>query len=173
MPAQLFLNDGRGKLSDVSDQAGPPWKVPRLGRGLAVGDLDNDGRLDMIIVSQGAPLALLHNSTATDQKHFLVLALEGTTSARDAVGATVRVTSAGQTRVAARFGGGSYLSASDSRMHFGLGSARTVDRVEVTWPSGRRQLYQGLAADTGYTLREGDPAPRPLAGFARVDREHQ
>jgi hypothetical protein len=81
------------------------------------------------------------------------------------VGARVAVTCAGVTRVAARFGGGSYMSALDSRLHFGLGPARTVDRVEVTWPSGQRQTFQGLAADAGYQLREGDPAPRPLHGF--------
>ena len=73
--------------------------------------------------------------------------------------------------MAARFGGGSYLSPSDPRLHFGLGPARKVDRVEVTWPSGRRDCYQGLAADAGYRLREGDPAPKPLPGFARIDHQ--
>ena len=76
------------------------------------------------------------------------------------------VTALGQTQVAARLGGGSYLSASDYRLHFGLGPAQTVDRVEVTWPTGRRDCYQDLAADAGYRLREGDPAPKPLPGFA-------
>ena len=119
----------------------------------------------MLIVAQNAPLALLHNESASPD-HFLTLALEGTTSNRDAVGARVAVTAAGRTQVAARFGGGSYLSASDPRLHFGLGPAPKVDRVEVTWPSGRRDCYQGLAADAGYRLREGDPDPKPLAGFA-------
>ena len=118
----------------------------------------------MVIVAENDPLALLHNQSAS-QNHFLTLSLEGTASNRDAVGARVTVTAAGRTQVAARFGGGSYLSASDQRLHFGLGPAREVDRVEVTWPSGRRDCYQGLAADTGYRLREGDPVPRPLAGF--------
>ena len=166
MRTQFFLNGGQGKLSDVSDQAGPFWRVPRLGRGLAVGDIDNDGRIDAIIVSENEPLALLHNQS-TSQNHFFVVALEGASSNRDAVGATVAVTAAGKTHVAARFGGGSYLSASDTRLHFGLGTARKADLVEITWPSGRRDSHQGLAADTGYVLREGDPAPRPLAGFSR------
>jgi enediyne biosynthesis protein E4 len=165
MPAQLFLGDGAGKLVDVSDRAGPPWRLPRLGRGLAVGDLDNDGRTDVVIVAQNAPLALLHNQSAT-QNHSLTLALEGTASNRDAVGARVAVTVLGKTQVAARLGGGSYLSASDHRLHFGLGTAQNVDRVEVTWPTGRRDCYQGLAADAGYRLREGDPAPKSLPGFA-------
>jgi enediyne biosynthesis protein E4 len=165
MRAQLFLGQGQGKLVDVSDRAGPPWKVQRFGRGLAVGDFDNDGRTDVIMVSQNAPLALFHNQSVS-QNHFLVLALEGTTSNRDAVGAKVAMTAGGKTQAVARFGGGSYLSASDPRLHFGLGPALKADRVEVTWPSGRRDCYLDLAADTGYRLREGDPAPRPLAGFA-------
>ena len=85
MAAQLFLGNGGGKLVDVSDRAGPPWRSPRLGRGLAVGDLDNDGRTDVIVVEQNAPLALLHNQSASPN-HSLTLALEGTASNRDAVG---------------------------------------------------------------------------------------
>ena len=91
MPAQLFLGDGAGKLVDVSDRAGMPWRRPRLGRGLAVGDLDNDGRTDVVIVAQNAPLALLHNQSASPN-HFVTLALEGTASNHDAVGARVAVT---------------------------------------------------------------------------------
>ena len=115
--------------------------------------------------AENAPLALLHNQNASHD-HFLTLALEGTKSNRDAVGARVAVTASGRTQVSMRFGGGSYQSASDQRLHFGLGPARIVDRVEVTWPSGGRDCYQGLGADAGYRLREGDPAPKPLAGFA-------
>ncbi len=164
MRPQLFLGDGTGRLIDVSELAGPPWQVPSIARGLAIGDLDNDGRTDVVIISQNARLALLHNQSAS-QNQFLTLLLEGTASNRDAVGARVTVTADGRTQVAARFGGGSYQSASDQRLHFGLGRARVVDRVEVTWPSGRRDCYQGLAAGTGYRLREGDAVPKPLAGF--------
>ena len=120
MPAQLFLGDENGRFVDVSEQAGPPWKSPRLGRGLAAGDFDNDGRIDLLLVADNAPLTLLHNQSA-NQNHFLVIALEGTSSNRDGVGAQVAVTAAGKTRIAARFGGGSYLSASDHRLFFGLG----------------------------------------------------
>jgi len=165
MPTQLFLGDGAGKLFDVSDRAGPTWQQLRLGRGLAAGDLDNDGRTDLLIVSENSPLALFRNQTAFPN-HFLTLAVEGTASNRDGVGARVAVTVSGRTQVAARFGGGSYLSASDHRLHFGLGPARQVDSVEITWPSGRRDRHQGLAADAGYRLREGDSVPKPLAGFA-------
>jgi hypothetical protein len=164
MKAQLLLGDGAGRFVDVSDRAGTPWGVLRIARGLAIGDLDNDGRIDVLIVSQNAPIALLHNQSR-DPHHFLTLALEGTASNRDAVGARVAVTAAGRTQVAVRFGGGSYLSASDNRLHFGLGPGRVVDRVEVTWPSGRRDEYRNLTADAGYRLREGDAAPAPLRGF--------
>jgi enediyne biosynthesis protein E4 len=168
MPAQLILADGLGGLVDVSAGAGPPWQVLRVARGLAIGDVDNDGRVDVLLTAQLAPLALLHNDPGPAMGHFLTLALEGVASNRDAVGAKVTVTAGGRTQVAVRFGGGSYLSASDPRLHFGLGAARQVDRVEITWPSGRRDSFQGLAADAGYRLREGDPTPRPLTGFANV-----
>jgi Tfp pilus assembly protein PilF len=166
MPAQLFLNQGHGKLIDVSDRAGTPWNVPRLARGLAVGDIDNDGRADVVIVSANMPLALLRNQPSSEH-HFVMLLLEGARSNRDAVGARVTLTASGKTQVAARLGGGSYLSASDHRLHFGLGRALVADRIEVTWPSGRRDCYEGLAADAGYRLREGDATAQPLAGFAR------
>jgi tetratricopeptide (TPR) repeat protein len=163
MRSQLILSDRARRFVDVSGKAGQPWQILRLARGLAVGDVDNDGRTDVLLVSHNAPLALLRNQS-TSSHHFLTLALEGTTSNRDGVGAQAAVTASGRTQIAARFGGGSYLSASDHRLHFGLGSAVTVEKIEVTWPSGRRDSYAGLAADTGYRLREGDPTPRPLPG---------
>jgi tetratricopeptide (TPR) repeat protein len=166
MKAQLLLGTASGHFRDVSAEAGPPWQVRRLGRGLAVGDIDNDGRMDVLIVGQRAPLALLHNQPAPAGGHFLTLCLEGVASNRDGVGAKVTVTAAGRIQVATRFGGGSYLSASDPRLHFGLGTARRADRVDVRWPSGRTDTYEALAAGAGYRLREGTPAPRPLAGFA-------
>jgi enediyne biosynthesis protein E4 len=134
------------------------------GMGIACGDFDSDGRIDLLMVVENEPVVFFHNQTPSPG-HFLPLSLEGTASNRDGVGARVAVTCAGQTRVAARFGGGSYMSALGSRLHFGLGQARSIDRVEVTWPSGKRDTYLGLAADTGYHLREGDPAPKPLRGF--------
>jgi tetratricopeptide (TPR) repeat protein len=164
MRAQLLLGNASGHFRDVSEQAGPPWKNLRLGRGLAVGDIDNDGRTDVLIVGQGALLALFHNQPAPAAGHFLTLALEGVASNRDGVGAKVMVSAGGGRQVATRFGGGSYLSASDPRLHFGLGAARRADRVEVRWPSGRRETYEGLAAGAGYRLREVDPMARPLGG---------
>jgi enediyne biosynthesis protein E4 len=97
--------------------------------------------------------------------HFLVLRLEGTCSARDAVGARVVVTSAGRRQAAWRFGGGSYLSASDQRLHFGLGGHDRAEFVEVSWPSGHTDHFKNLKADAGYLLREGQSVPQPLVGF--------
>jgi hypothetical protein len=165
MPAQLFKGNSKGRLADVTALSGAPWNTPRVGRGLAVGDLDNDGRLDLLIVSLGEPLALFHNET--NGGHFLTLELEGTASGSDAVGARVVVTSGGARQTAWRLGGGSYLSASDPRIHFGLGSHETAERVEVHWPSGRVDSIEDVAADTGYLVREGMSKPRPLEGFER------
>jgi tetratricopeptide (TPR) repeat protein len=164
MPSRLYEGRHGGKLVDVSDRSGPPWSVPRLGRGLASGDLDNDGRVDFLVVAQDGPLAYFHNRTERPG-HFVTFQLEGTTSNRDGIGAKVIVQSAARRQVAQRVGGGSYLSACDGRLHFGLGASPSVDSVEVLWPSGRRDRWTNLAADRGYRLREGHPAVSPLAGF--------
>ncbi len=134
-----------------------------MGRGLAVGDLDNDGREDVLILSHNQPLAYLHNRTRGGR--FLTLRLAGRASNRDAVGAKVAVLAGGRRRVAWRVGGGSYQSAADPRIHFGLGEADRIEAVEVTWPSGHVDRYQGLRTNTGYLLREGEDRPKPLAGF--------
>jgi tetratricopeptide (TPR) repeat protein len=155
MPAQLLLGQIGGRVIDVSRAAGAPWQVLRLGRGLAVGDLDNDGQLDVLIVSEGGPLAYFHNQGPA--RHFVTFRLEGSTPAsnRDAVGARLTLTAPGHRQVAYRVGGGSFLSASDDRIHFGLGAASRVDAVEVRWPSGHINRYTSLAADAAYLLREG------------------
>ncbi len=165
MPAQLLLGTPEGRLIDVSRQAGAPFQAVHLGRGLAVGDLDNDGRLDAVILSQEEPLSYLHNTSPAG--HFLTLRLEGTSSNRDGVGAEVTIVHDGRRQVASRFGGGSFQSAGDPRLHFGLGNSTRVESVEVRWPSGTTDQWEHLEADTGYRLREGDPAVRPLSGWRR------
>jgi tetratricopeptide (TPR) repeat protein len=167
MPAQLLLGQASARLIDVSHRAGDCWQVRRLGRGLAVGDLDNDGRLDLLIVSEGEPLAYFHNRGPAG--HFITLQLEGSPprSNRDAIGAQVTISAAGRRQVAQRVGGGSFLSASDARLHFGLGEAAAVDSVEVLWPSGQVDHYGRLASDTGYLLREGRSEPSPMRGWRR------
>lgn len=164
MPAQLFLGrDGLGFV-DMSKQAGPPWQGDRLGRGLAAGDLDNDGRIDLVLVDQGAPLALLANRTKCPN-HFVSLQLQGTASNRDAVGARVVVTAGGRRIVTQRMGGGSYLSASDPRIHIGLGPAAIVDRIEISWPSGRTDRFDSVGVDRGYAVLEGATELKRLASF--------
>jgi tetratricopeptide (TPR) repeat protein len=163
MPAQLLRGGPSGRLRDVSDRAGGPWQAPRMGRGLAVGDVDNDGREDVLILAHNQPLAYLHNRT--DGGRSLTLRLEGRESNRDAVGAKVAVLAGVRRRVAWRVGGGSYQSASDPRLHFGFGPTDRIEAVEVTWPSGRTVRYRGLRTDSGYLLREGEDHPRPLEGF--------
>jgi thioredoxin-like negative regulator of GroEL len=168
MPAQLLRGGPDGRLHDVSDHAGPPWKVPRVGRGLAIGDLDHDGRVDLLVVPQDGRLAYFHNRSAP--RHWLVLALEGTSPGRDAIGAKVVVRAGGRTQTGWRVGGGSYQSASSPRLHFGLGDATSVDEVVVTWPSGRVDRFPSLAIDTAHLIREGYAWSRPLAGPAAERR---
>src|SRR4029077_18984990 len=113
MRAQLFAGAADGKkLVDVTDRAGPVFQVPLLGRGLAVGDLDNDGRFDLLILPQNQPLVYFHNQSEGGRS--LTLLLEGTSSNRDAVGARVVVELGGRRQYAWRTGGGSYQSASES-----------------------------------------------------------
>jgi tetratricopeptide (TPR) repeat protein len=163
MPAQLLFGGPGGRFSDVSARAGSPFLTPHIARGLAIGDLDNDGRADAVMVAHNEPLVYFHNRTSGG--HFIVLALEGTASNRDGVGARVVVEAGGSRQVAQRLGGGSFLSASDPRLLFGLGKATHVDRVEVRWPSGRVDRVGTLEADRAYRVREGDPKPIALRGW--------
>lgn len=162
MPTQLLLGTSGShgfRFLDATDLAGDSLRAPRLGRGLAVGDLDNDGRVDAVVTDLDAPLAVLMNRTENAGR-FLGLRLEGTRSGRDAVGAKIRVEAGGRVQVAQRLGGGSYQSASDPRLHFGLGAARAVDRVEIRWPSGRIDSFPNLDVDSYYSVREGGPCQR-------------
>ncbi|HKI19576.1 MAG TPA: ASPIC/UnbV domain-containing protein, partial [Isosphaeraceae bacterium] len=162
-PIQILLGGRGGRLSDVSARAGPPFLVPHIGRGLAIGDVDNDGRVDALLVAHNEPLVYLHNQTVGG--HFLTIALEGTTSNRDGVGTRVTLESGGSRQVTQRLGGGSFLSASDPRLRFGLGQSTRVDRLEIRWPSGRVDRFRDLKGDKGYRFREGDPQPAPLPGW--------
>jgi tetratricopeptide (TPR) repeat protein len=164
MPALLLLGGRDGHLIDVTQSVGDPWTVPRVARGLAAGDLDNDGRVDLLSVAQNSPLFYFHNQTAGG--HAVSFLLEGTRSNRDGVGAVVTITAGGRERRAWRCGGGSFVSASDPRIHFGLAGDR-LERVEVRWPSGRVDRFGSLEVDRVYRLREGDRAPTPLQSLGR------
>ena len=129
--AVTALDGSSGRdLNDVTHRAGEPFRKLHVGRGLAVGDLDNDGRMDAIVLNQNEPLVYLHNRTKRSG-HFITFSLEGTRSNRDGVGARITIDCEGRRRVAERVGGGSYQSANDPRVHFGLGSSQRVESVDV------------------------------------------
>src|SRR6185295_418753 len=128
-PALLFENTGH-VFREAATERAPDMARPMAGRGLAVGDVDNDGDLDVLLLGVGEPPRLLRNDGG-NRNHWLGVRLEGTRSNRDGVGAVVRVTAGGRERVKVRAGGTSYASASDPRLLFGLGAATGVDRIEV------------------------------------------
>jgi len=167
MPTQLLIGGPDRRLREPFPDAGDPFKPTHLGRGLAVGDLDNDGRIDAVVQAQNEPLAYLHNQTA-GAGHWVTLQLEGVRSNRDAVGSRVILLAGGRRRVAQRVGGGSYQSANEPRLQFGLGHSERIERLEVRWPSGLVDSYTGLLTDRGYLLREGAKVAKPLRGWERT-----
>jgi tetratricopeptide (TPR) repeat protein len=163
---QLFMGLPGGRFAPAVSSQFPYLTRPVVGRGVAAGDLDNDGRVDLVVVHRDVPAALLRNTTSAG--HCLVLNLRGTRSGTTPVGARV-VCQVGD-RVMARWltSGTSYLSCSDRRLAFGLGAAVKADRVEIRWPSGRSQSWTDVAADRVLDVREGsEPVARTLQG--RVD----
>ena len=153
-PTQLFRNLHGKHFADISTQTGPDLQRPIVGRGLAIGDFDNDGRVDALVVdSEGTPL-LLHNESAP-VGHWLTLKLVGTKSNRDGIGALLTITAGGLTQTRLCHTDGSYLSASDVRVHVGLGKAKRVETVVVQWPSGHRDTWRDLSVDKQMNLREG------------------
>ena len=169
----------RGRFELASAEASPYFSRPVVGRGVAAGDLDNDGRSDLVVVHRDAPAVLLRNVTRSG--HWLGLRLRGTRSGRSPVGARVTCRAGGRTVVRWLTSGTGYLSSSDPRLWFGLGTARSVERLEVRWPSGTVQSWSDLAAGShprppggGGPYRIPGPAPvrraRRLGWLARIDR---
>jgi enediyne biosynthesis protein E4 len=162
-PAQLFLQTAPGRFQDLSRQAGAYFQQGHVGRGVAACDYDNDGRMDLAVSNNGGPAVLLHNESKTNY-HWIRLALRGTRSNRDAVGARVVLQAGNRRLVRHRKGGGSYLSASDPRLLVGLGTATQVERLTVYWPSGLVQHLGPLEADHGYLVTEGDAKVARMKG---------
>ncbi len=144
-PMLLARNTGKNFV-DVSAEAGTVFQQTWVGRGLAVGDIDNDGRLDAVVTTNDGPMHVLHNETTTSN-HWLTLKLVGHKSNRDAIGAVVKVTSTQSTQFATVSTAGSYLSSSDKRLHFGLGQDSAAKSIEIQWPSGMRQTLQNVRSD--------------------------
>lgn len=114
------------------------------------------------MVAQNEPLVYLHNETASAVGHFVSLDLAGTKTNHEGVGASVTIVAGGRKQLRQRVGGGSYQSASDPRLHFGLGRANRIDRLEIRWPSGTRDVFRNLEADKFYRVTEGAPIPQTV-----------
>jgi hypothetical protein len=132
---------------------GPDFQEKFVGRGSAAGDYDNDGDLDLLVLNLADRPRLLRNDGG-NQGNWLMLNLVGTTSNRDGIGATVRLTAGGRTQLRMRVSSSGYLSQGDHRLHFGLGEAEEVDTIEVRWPSGRVQLLEGVTPNRLITVTE-------------------
>jgi len=156
-PRILYHNDGTGKFVDISDEAGPGISVPHAGRGAAVGDLWNDGRISAVISNMNAPASLLVNQIRSPN-HWIAVRTVGTKSNRDGIGARVTVKAGTHRWVDEVRSGASYASNNDIRVHFGLGSAAKVDWIQIRWPSGLVERYDKLASDAIHTLKEGEGA---------------
>ena len=151
----VFLNRQNGTFADISNSVGPAVTIPQPSRGAAFGDLDNDGRIDVVVENiDGLPM-VLHNET-TISNHWITFQLVGTRCNRLGLGAKVRVVAGSLSQIDEVRSGGSYISQNDLRLHFGLGPADKVDRVEVRWPSGSTQTLQNLASDRFYIVKEGE-----------------
>ena len=152
-PLHLFRNLGQGTFQEVTGQAGRALSVPRVARGAAYADIDNDGALDLLITTNGGAPVLLRNAGATH--HSLRVRLVGARSNRDGIGAVVRVSPGGATQWQMLRSGSSYLSQSELVLTFGLGQQAAADAIEVRWPSGQVDKFGRTVADQILTIQEG------------------
>ncbi len=153
-PKNLFMNERNGNFCDAAAQAGAALLQPRVSRGLAIADLDNDGNVDVVIGDlDGAPM-VLHNE-GLPGNHWVSFELAGTKSNRLAIGARLKIVAGGMTQTEEIRSGGSYLSNHDFRVHFGLGGAAKIDSLEIHWPSGKVETIKDLKGDQFYAVLEG------------------
>ena len=153
-PPQLFVNDGKGRFVDVATEIGGGFSQPKVGRGVAYGDFDRDGDLDLLITTNNGP-AYLYRNDVTTKNRSIRFSLVGTKSNRDAVGATVKIFHGGSSQSRLVKGGSSYLSQSELPVTFGLGKRDAIDRIVIEWPSGRTEDYKNLASGRAYECVEG------------------
>jgi hypothetical protein len=158
-PAQLFLNDGNGSFRDVAAETGGGFAEPRVGRGLAYGDFDRDGDVDLLMTTNNGPAVLFRNDQSSGNRS-LRLKLVGTKSNRDGIGASVRIFHDGVSQGRVVKSGSSYLSQSELPLTFGVGKRDRVERVVVTWPSGRTDEFKNVQCGKAFECVEGkDLAP--------------
>lgn len=157
MPPHLFRNIGSGHFVEVTKSSGAAFAAPRVGRGAAYADFDNDGRLDLLLSTNGGPVYLFHNEHigASKASQSLRIKLIGNKSNRDGIGALVRVISAGETQTQMLRSGSSYLSASELVLTFGLAQHPKAETVEVRWPSGQLDRLTNIDAGQTITVTEG------------------
>lgn len=164
---QLFRNDGPSKFADISGASGAAFALSEVSRGVATGDIDNDGDLDLVVTNNNGPVRILLNQVG-NRSPWLQVQLRGTTSNRDGYGARVAVRRTGQPVLWRRaHTDGSYMSASDGRVHFGLGSGADIESVEVHWPSGLRERWTGVTQSRPVTLVEGTGEPLVSGGATK------
>lgn len=154
----LFRNLGTGKFEDLTAKAGPAFQTPRPARGLALGDLDGDGRPEAVILNMNERPSVLKNN-APPTGNFINLDLKGTRSNRSAIGARVTVVAAQRKWIDELHSGGSFYSQHSLTLHFGLGGAARVDTITVRWPNGATQTWSGLPVNARCALTEGAPNP--------------
>jgi hypothetical protein len=168
-PLLLHRNNRDGTFDEVSKQAGLQDLPLKSRRGAAFGDVFNTGNIDVLLLNVGEAPSLLKNGNANGF-HRVLFKLIGTKSNRAAIGARVTIRTAGVKQFSEVRGGGSYLSQNDLRLHFGLGTAKKMESVEIRWPSGKIETLENIAADAIYTIVEGSgirattPLPPPAAG---------
>ncbi len=157
MPPHLFRNVGKGKFEEVTKSVGQAFVSPRVGRGAAYADINNDGRLDLLLSTNGGPVYLFRNEAqgAAASNKSLRIKLIGTKSNRDGIGATVKLTAGGETQTQMLRSGSSYLSASELVLTFGLARNEKVDTIEIRWPSSQIDRLSNAAAGQTLTVTEG------------------
>jgi hypothetical protein len=153
-PNTVFRNLGTEKFQDVTSTTGAAFQLPSVNRGAAFGDLDNDGRIDVVVNVLNGKAKVFHNTTK-NENHWLLLKLTGVKSNRMGIGAQIRLTAAdGSTQYNHVTTSTGYASSSDPRVHFGLGASRVAREIQIMWPSGRKQVLRDVSVDRVMEISE-------------------